>query len=54
MPNNVNISTFVVSLSIHGDYADPPGVWAVAGQLGDVGSHTARPDDQSEVNIQVT
>ena len=53
-PNNVNISTFVVSLAVHSDNADPPGVGAVAGQLGDVGGNIACPEDQSEVSIQVT
>ena len=53
-PNNVNIATFVVSLAVHGDNADTPGVGAVAGQLGDVGGNVARPEGQSEVSIQVT
>ena len=45
-PNNVNNSTFVVSLAVHRDDADPPGVGAVAGKLGDVGGNVACPEDQ--------
>ena len=41
--NPLNI-TFVVSLAIHSDDADPPGLGAVWGQLGDVGGHAACPD----------
>ena len=57
--NPLNI-TFVVSLAIHSDNADPPGIWAVGGQLGDVGGHAARPDvhavlvDAGDVAAKVT